>query len=1483
MTKKRKADVYVFDGEEDNQDALIAVGKQLLSPPKGKDALLGLLKEVRLYTAACISNVLHLLAPETRFSDDQLKDIFRLLNSAYGELEDPAGPNFQLCLSILQTVSQVKLSILLLDLEAEDLICDLFRTIFTAVNDDNQGMVEALALDLLASMLEESDDISQPLLDTILANLLPAKQKENPAACRLTQQLLQRTEAVVQPYLQKFLTNALLGLRTDSDLRDECHSLIFQLYQVVPQVLLPVLPHLGPELQVESESNRLAAVDLLGKLFSQPGRSSILQEYAELLQDLLKRLHDQKVDVRLKGVVDRLMDIDDKVRITAAGVFCEVAAAHPALSTPALLEPVLERLRDRKVAVRREVASQILELARAWCIKCQQGASTKSPSKAQVIQLMLVLCNLVTRDPELMAYALGPLFKGGILPTKLSRDTQVEWWALLWQRAGEAGRESISKLLRSKYFLQRAVRELVQLRDAAREQRKAAGGDTSSMAASGAGAGIALHPGVTSMSGLRGDPEKALQAGMAQLAKLLPDVHKAEEGLLKLWEMKDNHIFRGLATLAAYGTTLEKATVTGKDVVQRVGSKGPAAEVARVLVARITPSLLAPELLHAAMDQAADSQEVQDLLVDMAAIMPQLFAQGLGPLSRMLDQDDPLLASCAARVLAKGGRYLAAASQGKEEAAAEWEELVGKTQGVLLEMCSGNSPASAKAAVYALVTLLGTERATVALRTACEAALDAMKRPSTLNDHPKLLTALKVLTTVGRVLPSLFAEHADELTDFVLNQLLAEDLTRGKPLRPETDTAGQEWGRPTAGIAIKAAAVKALAQGFVPDSRKAQLTKDVVETVKVVLERLVGLLNPDEESEAFESIGLVGPVDGGWLRCASATAMLRLARAHDHSFSSDQYVELALSVQDPLPEARRVLVTKLAKTIHHFEASPQRAAKYAAMLGLLAVDPQPGNQAAAFKVLREYVALRRRHLQQAAQVTAAAGGGGANMIHDMPEFMLPYLIFILAHHPDYPAPEEQEGISGEEEEEMSLEPFQNMLQFCLEPLIFPAEAPTSPTEIGQAIPPTIKLLRTLKFCEDTSPGEQQRSEAAWQLCDIGMSLVKALADRATKGKPLEVGRFPGSVVLPRMFFRPKDMRKEEKKPDGSSLPHGFSPVLTEELYSQRFAKMQLLGSSKRRAAARSRAQHGKQQAQQTLESGDEGSAGDEQGSDADPEQARGSKGSQRKAQGAPQQRQAKRPNNAVKRKQHGVGEDAAAAGGQKEGAPPKRKRAAPGGAQGKGKKEAKVESPASRQQPRRGAKSIAETKLRADTSDEEEEEEEQQQQPAASRRPATQQGQQAAIGAAGAPAGRRRAEKQDDGGESDFENASMGSPEAGPGRSKRPPQQQNGKHQQQGQQPQQQRQRQQREDQPLKQQEHKHQPKAQKAPCDLHAPSEDEWSEEEAEEQQQQPPPPTRGAARQAAATLKAGSKPGAAKGAGKGKSGKAAGALIPKSKNVKA
>ena len=47
----------------------------------------------------------------------------------------------------------------------------------------------------------------------------------------------------------------------------------------------------------------------------------------------------------------------------------------------------------------------------------------------------------------------------------------------------------------------------------------------------------------------------------------------------------------------------------GKDVLQRVGSKGSVAELTRVLVARLTPALLPPEVLRAAMEEAEGSQE----------------------------------------------------------------------------------------------------------------------------------------------------------------------------------------------------------------------------------------------------------------------------------------------------------------------------------------------------------------------------------------------------------------------------------------------------------------------------------------------------------------------------------------------------------------------------------------------------------------------------------------------------------------------------------------------------------------------------------------------------------------------------------------------------------------------------------------------------------------------------------------------------------
>jgi len=68
---------------------------------------------------------------------------------------------------------------------------------------------------------------------------------------------------------------------------------------------------------------------------------------------------------------------------------------------------------------------------------------------------------------------------------------------------------------------------------------------------------------------------------MRRVAAAFPDSARADEALQKIHEMRDGHIFKGLAILCAPGTDPEAATKVAKDTVQRIGSKGFVGEFAK--------------------------------------------------------------------------------------------------------------------------------------------------------------------------------------------------------------------------------------------------------------------------------------------------------------------------------------------------------------------------------------------------------------------------------------------------------------------------------------------------------------------------------------------------------------------------------------------------------------------------------------------------------------------------------------------------------------------------------------------------------------------------------------------------------------------------------------------------------------------------------------------------------------------------------------
>eukprot|EP00882_Tetradesmus_deserticola_P022060 GHRQ01023943.1.p1 GENE.GHRQ01023943.1~~GHRQ01023943.1.p1 ORF type:complete len:442 (+),score=232.76 GHRQ01023943.1:175-1326(+) len=164
----------------------------------------------------------------------------------------------------------------------------------------------------------------------------------------MAQAVLRSCEASVKPQLQKFLTTLILSpISSNSDLHQHCYTLLYQLYQAVPQVLLPVIPHMTSEMLAEDAGKRAEATQLVCQLFTVPG-NRLVCEYVDVFDELLHRFKDAEVGIRLhlvefapmlvaaagsserqekvvREVAVRLQDYDDKVRIAAVKAVCQCA------------------------------------------------------------------------------------------------------------------------------------------------------------------------------------------------------------------------------------------------------------------------------------------------------------------------------------------------------------------------------------------------------------------------------------------------------------------------------------------------------------------------------------------------------------------------------------------------------------------------------------------------------------------------------------------------------------------------------------------------------------------------------------------------------------------------------------------------------------------------------------------------------------------------------------------------------------------------------------------------------------------------------------------------------------------------------------------------------------------------------------------------------------------------------------------------------
>ncbi|XP_028782650.1 microtubule-associated protein futsch [Neltuma alba] len=237
--------------DKELEEQLLEAGNKLLDPPSSVDELLPLLDrvenflsrveqsptksmqnalspslkalvadkllkhsdvDVKVAVASCISEITRITAPDAPYDDEQMKEVFQLIVSSFENLLDKSSPSYTKRTSIVETVAKVRSCVVMLDLECDALIVEMFQHFFKAVREHHPESVFSSMEIIMTLVIEESEDISLDLLAPILASV---KKDEGvlPLAKKLGERVLESCATKLKPYLVQAVST--LGISLD--------------------------------------------------------------------------------------------------------------------------------------------------------------------------------------------------------------------------------------------------------------------------------------------------------------------------------------------------------------------------------------------------------------------------------------------------------------------------------------------------------------------------------------------------------------------------------------------------------------------------------------------------------------------------------------------------------------------------------------------------------------------------------------------------------------------------------------------------------------------------------------------------------------------------------------------------------------------------------------------------------------------------------------------------------------------------------------------------------------------------------------------------------------------------------------------------------------------------------------------------------------------------------------------------------------------
>ncbi|GLJ16335.1 hypothetical protein SUGI_0276270 [Cryptomeria japonica] len=1115
------------------EQQILEVGRKLQHPPHSKEALIKILKQVASYlsevdqspsqtmlralrpsmnslvapellghrdkdvtllVATCISEITRITAPEAPYSDDVLKDIFRLIVGTFRGLDETTNPSFGRRVSILETVARIRSCVVMLDLECDGLIIEMFHIFFSVVSEAHPENVLKSMQSIMTLILDESDTISEQLLAIVLSSLGREKGDVSPAARRLGMLVLEQCAITLEPYVYRFIESAKSAEeKLQGVLHSHYYDVIYDIYQCAPQMLERVIPNMKQELLTDQLDVRLSSVKLLGRLFAIPGHP-LPELFQPLFAEFLKRFTDKDVEVRLSVVEHvkecllsnpfrheaadiisalnaRLLDYDENVRKQVVAAICDVAN-YALKSIPVeIIRHVAERLRDKVVFVRMYTLERLAEIYRVYCSKFLDGSI--SDYEFEWIPQKIIMC---CYDKDFRAQAIELVFSESLFPSELPVVERVKHWIMMYSKFEKFEVKALEGVLAQKQRLQQEMQSYLLLREKMKEYNTV-------------------------------EFEKRILSCFKSMSLSFKDPPKAEESFQKLNQLKDNKIWKALTSLLDPSNYFLQAEQIYIDMLQRLGDKHPQYDFIKMLGAKCSYRLFNKEhvketLKEITVNKLAGRDDLiksaMNLLVLFAGFFPFLLQGSEEDLIQLLKEDNECIKEGVVHIIAKAGVLIG-------------EQMTDTTSSLdlLLEtLCVEGSRQQAKYAVQALAAIM-EDAGLKALSVLYKRLVD------TLESGTHLPSILQSLGCIAQNAMPVFETREEDVVHFVHDNLLRRNSN-------PSDVFKTEWEDRSEECLLKIYGVKTLVKSYLP--KKDSHLRQRIETLLGILARI---LTSGEISKDVKS----SEVDKAHMRLAAAKALLRLSRHWDQQITPELfYLGLQIS-QDPYPEVRREFLGK----VHQYLKQRTLDQKYACafVFGISGMDDDDVIE------VKQYLFDFVETYHQGVQLRQTYAHSDGSLLTSCPEYVIAYLVHALAHHPKFPS------ITGDLRAE-AFESLYRQLHFFLSAFMHRDGDGHNDSERkrGQESFSIITtIFQTIKCAEDAV--DKSKSEKLYALCDLGLSITKEFIQHTVPS--LE---FRMSVSLPGVLYK----QLEDSK--GMALKANVTDCTTSRFGSGFFAHFQ---------------------------------------------------------------------------------------------------------------------------------------------------------------------------------------------------------------------------------------------------------------------------------------------------------------------------------------